>query len=73
MDNGAANTSFLLKTYQYIGATNQIAPMYSIGAATCKKSAKSVAPVRTIGDINTVPPLQWYYLHSSTTLLVEPC
>jgi hypothetical protein len=29
----SANTSFLLITCQYIGATNQIAPMYSIGAA----------------------------------------
>ncbi len=38
ISNGAANTFFL----QYIGA------------ATCKKSAKSVAPVHTIGDVNTV-------------------
>jgi hypothetical protein len=28
ISNGAANTSFLLLTLQYIGATNQIAPMY---------------------------------------------
>ncbi len=28
ISNGAANTSFLLITHQYIGASNQIAPMY---------------------------------------------
>jgi hypothetical protein len=28
ISNGAANTSFLLITHQYIGATNQIAPTY---------------------------------------------
>jgi hypothetical protein len=28
LSNGAANTSFLLINHEYIGATNQIAPMY---------------------------------------------
>jgi hypothetical protein len=28
ISNGAANTSFLLMTLKYIGATKQIAPMY---------------------------------------------
>ncbi len=47
ISNGAANTYFLLITHQYIGATNQILPMYWCCYA-CKKSSKSVATIQLV-------------------------